>query len=279
MAKVSYGELDKDDATARTRIRHAFLSKVAELAPGVWSELYEATEETYRTLKAEHPEEYFSRDIENFGQWPPIVADRTAEVYDRYPRLSELIDLIDGWANRWNLVSSDPNDPWVVKVVLAHLEYWNTHGREGEYLALGFGGFGPIPMTLNAPPGFQTYNPLLTTRVEYLNIVGADASQRINNDPVLTRMEASQKTASIKSIIESMRSYCDRVEAHFEEAGFVRGGEKRELAQHLEWAVTVRLKAATQASLATEAQKAGRRATPQAVSKAVKQLLRFIGLK
>ncbi len=279
--RLSSGEFDMPDgATGRIIIQNAFLTKVAEIVPEVWPDLYQIARQTYAELKEDYPREYFSQDIERFAV-PPMSRERISPVYARHPRLGDLIDLIDDWARKWNLVTSDPDDPWLIKVVLGHLEYWDATGREGEYLALGFGAFGPIPATPEPPQGLPPYNPLLTFRDEYLGAVREQALRAINDHPLLQHIGDSQKTASINSIVESAATatYCERAEKQFEDAGFIRGDKTRSLALHLDWAVRVQLKIDKQSRIAVDAQLAGRKATPAAVSKAVVKVLKDIGLR
>jgi hypothetical protein len=108
------------------------------------------------------------------------------------------------------------NLPWVLKVTLAHIKFWNTDGRHGEYLALGFGGFGPIPTTLQNPDGLPRYNPLLRTRADYLEIVGQNALLAINEHLLLRRIDDQLKTDCVASLAESAHCYCDEAEAHLE---------------------------------------------------------------
>jgi hypothetical protein len=163
------------------------------------------------------------------------------------------------------------------------LEFWSSQGREGEYLAVGFGGF-IIKPTPTPPDGLPPYNPLLKTREDYLDRVRLDALREMSGQPLLKHGEASQAAALARSIAAAAESYCANVERQFESAGMIRTGERRALPVHREWAVKFQVMGQIQAEIAYETQLAGisdettRKVGPQAVTKAVNIVLADIGL-
>jgi hypothetical protein len=130
--KISYGELDVPErATTKAVLRNGFLGKVKELVPDVFKDLAREAMPIYSRLKAEYPAEYFEKDIEWLAV-PPESSKRTSPIYGRHPTLIDLIERLDAWAQKWNLVACEPNDPWVLRVALAHWSFGPVRGGKAN---------------------------------------------------------------------------------------------------------------------------------------------------
>ncbi len=279
MTRISIGELDMPDkATARIRLQHAFLCEVARLAPAVWVDLHESTQATYRELKDHYPADYLHHDVE-FLCTPPESRAQASKVFSDYPALTKLIEQLDAWAEKWNLTPADPDDAWLSRVAIRQIEFWHEHGRAGEYIGLGLGAIGPIPQAIKPPSGLPGYNPLLQSRAEYQAQVRQQATAEISENDLLNRARRPTRRSYVESIINSTDDYCDHVESSLESAGFPRGEQKRQAMRHIEWAVKATVLGETQTAISRDAQLSGDDVSPQAVSKAIDQVLKAIGLR
>jgi len=106
------------------------------------------------------------------------------------------------------------------------------------------------PDVPKAPDGLPKYDPLAVTLEGYLRTVRQEAQSVIDEHPLLKRGARSYAVSFANTI--AANDYTDEVERCYESAGYRRckKGEKRNLAQHLEWAVKTRVLSHKQADIA-----------------------------
>lgn len=258
--QICYGELDWPDEYSKRRfLRGEFLNAVAEYEPGVCETLY-------------------SEPLVLFGK---LYGDDHNLSWEEYmisakPTGNAFIDSLLNWSQDW-LLDAD----WCREAAYESLIRYRRAQPSGSLSSKQFHHRfdlptrGDLDKTLSPPEGLEEYWPLFLTRDDYLDQVNDRALAEIHSVPLLKLGEISHKRAFVRTILAAAENYCVKVENYLEKEGYVRpkAGEKRNLPQHLEWAVRYQIQELGWSRLAELA-----RVKPSAVQKAVTELLELIDL-
>lgn len=257
--QICYGELDwPDDYSKRRFLRDEFLKAVAECEPGVCEALYGEPLILFGKLGEQ------TIDWEHFE----MAADPTSG--------GPLIDSLLKWSRDWWLDAD-----WCREAAYESLSRYQRAEPSGSVSTDQFHHRFELPtrgdctMTLDPPEGLEEYWPLFYNRDDYLDQVHDQASVEIHAVPLLRLGEPSHRQAFVRTILTAAEKYCAEVEQYLEKEGYVRpkAGEKRNLVQHLEWAVLYQIEGLGWSRIANLAG-----VNPSAVQKAVTELLRLIDL-
>jgi hypothetical protein len=223
--QICYGELDwPDDYSKRRFLRDEFLKAVAECESGVCETLYGEPLVLFGKLDGYEQ----TIDWEHFE----MSADQTSG--------GALIESLLKWPRDWWLDAD-----WCRE---AAYESLSRYQRAEPYESLSSNQFhhrfnlptrGDLDMTLTPPKDLEEYWPLFLSRADYLDQVNDQALAEIHSIEILRLGEISHRRAFVKTIVAAAEKYCVEVENHLEKQGYVRPkvGEKRNLTEHLEWAV------------------------------------------
>jgi hypothetical protein len=279
-SRITYGEFDWPDENVRqSYLRNVFLMAVGEYAPEVWGHLYDKVLPVYNQLRSQHPNLDFQNI--NYSVTSSMSQDLTQPIFLQFGSLALLVRFLEAWQGQHGLIETDAKDRWVLKVALRQLEIWNRlplapdEKPSGPLPIAAFGG--KLVRTPEPPEGWPEYDPIVTTPSEYLSFVHYKAQKAIDEHPILKLGERSHAASFVETITSA---YVDEVERCYEREGYPRSeaGKRRRLAQHLNWTVRTQVMGGSQTELAKEGQRDGQSVTPQAISKAVNQLLRDTGL-
>lgn len=259
--QTCYGELDWSDEYSKRRfLRAEFLKAVAEYEPGVCEALYGEPLVLFGKLEG-YDQTIGWEDFE-------MAADPTSG--------GALIDSLLKWSRDWRLDAE-----WCRE---AAYESLRRYYRAVPPDSLSINEFhyrfdlptrGDLDMSLPPPEGLEEYWPLFVSRDEYLNQVNDQALVEIHGNALLRLGESSHGRAFVKTIVDAAEKYCVEVEDALEKQGYVRpkAGEKRNLTEHLEWAVLYQIEGLGWSRIADLAG-----VNPSAVQKAVTELLKLIDL-
>jgi hypothetical protein len=256
-----YGELDWPDEYSKIRfLREEFLNAVARYEPKVCETLYGEPLILFGRLHREQQ----TLDWEKFG----IAAD--------HPSGAAVIDSLLNWSRDWRLDAD-----WCREAAYESLAHCYCADSSASISLKEFHYRFDLPtrlnldMTLPPPEGLKEYWPHLISRAFYLEQVDDHAEAEIHLDPLLRLGESSHKRAFVKTIVAAAERYCVKVEKYLEKQGYTRPkrGAKRNLTQHLEWAVMYQIKGLGWSQIARLS-----RVKASSVQKQVVELLNFTGL-
>jgi hypothetical protein len=259
--QICYGELDWSDEYSKRRfLRAEFLKAVARIEPDVCEALYGEPLILFAKLGGNDQ----TLGWEDFE----MAADPTGG--------GALTDNLLKWSRDWWLDAD-----WCRE---AGFESLRRYYRAVPSDSLSSNEFhhrfdlptrGDLDLTLPPPEGLEEYWPLFVSRDEYLEQVNDQASAEIHGVALFRLGESSHTRAFVKTIVAAAENYCVEVEKYLEKQGYIRPkvGEKRNLTEHLEWAVLYQIAGLGWSRIAelTGVQ-------PSAVQKAVTELLRLIDL-
>lgn len=252
-----------------------FLLVLDEVEPQVRESLVSEFREVYRALGG-HPEACNSwADLCRFSDEPAATRWSAREV-ELHAHAGELRNGIERWAQRWNLTAE-----WCMAVAFATLQeggFWGDRRKTLCEKTL----FGKMRLMREQerleqsgeagnPEGLPVYDAAISREV-YFERIRVRAAHAIQKDPVLRYGKRPQANKFIESILEHRRivEYCERVE----KLRSFTPKERRELERHLTWAVRFQVKGESQIAIATSDD-----VEPAAVSKAIKPLMRELGLR
>ena len=277
MATIGYAEFDWPDQSARSAsIRNSFLETVRTLAPDVLNQLRDGPYLVYSDIRSRG---LTHKDIVRLAALNPATLAKDANSIrfsteeDSKEWVAVRCDVIGfhtrlrRWATDWHL-----NAVWCLLAVYRTLNTWLNLGESQtlffELLEFGDGFFTPPALPASnflglAYPepaeGLPEYNPLLTFREYYLERIRANGVRH--------------------GLLKVAKAYCEKVEQCHEAAGYPRckPGEKRNLAQHLEWAVRFQVRSESLEEIANTIGDGG--IDKSTVMRGVYDLLGFIGLE
>jgi hypothetical protein len=308
MATLCYGEFDLPDGNAkRAYVRNQFLRAIEAYATGVCPDLYNKAFPHYTEFTATYPHlDWFSTELgdgdasvkpsDSTASDASINRVLTAEVFAGFDlnkleiapdsKVALLCSALRSWAVRWNL-----EEVWIFSCAMKTLEQWSycaEHApkqwasyleRPNERLHFARMSWGGLhrPVVPPPPAGLPDYEPLAVTRISYLSQVSAIAVDAANI-PILRLANIPSPQVVADAAVRATKSYCVEVEKCYEENGLVRcrGNEKRNLSDHLKWAIEFQIKSKTFSEIAEATGKSG--VEPSTVLRAVRELLRLIDL-
>jgi hypothetical protein len=260
MARVCFGEFDwPDDRGKREFLQLLFLDTIAEIDQAPLKQLYAKPFELYRQCCKD-----FKLDYNAIYHWWYLTGAARSMV-------QALNAEIDTWSKAWNLDAK-----WCRQTALASLHAWSCSSREITELFFQHpGGGGGVPTPPDPPEGFPRYVAYMMSRDDYLGWVQSTALQVISDNSLLNHAPRLKAKALAESIARKATSYCRTVEVVYVESGWkrCRKNEKKNLKQHMEWAVRFQVSRKTFNELAAEA-KVGQ----PTVSRAVRDILSILPL-
>lgn len=261
--QVCYGELDFTDLDSRRAfLQDQFLNAIADHAP--------------EAMRA------FGRDVvSGFHKLDKLEKMLTwREINSPYRRSSEVTAVRRGvmsWSRRWNLDNEWYRERLYNELMVQQLRAANrnrTPAPLSDAVLYSVFASDRSNLSIPSPPdGLRNYLPIAETRKDYLQAIEHDALEAFKKSP-LKHVEASQRRATVESIVRNVEAYCAKVEKCYLGANYVRAKEKRNLKEHLRWAVRFQVQNQTLSEIAESD-----RVEVQAVRQAVYGLLNHIRLE
>lgn len=260
MARVCFGEFDwPDERGKREFLQLLFLQTLERVDQAPLKQLYDKPFELYRQCRRD-----FGLDHSAIYFWWGLTGAARSMVQRLYAD-------IDAWSKTRNLDAK-----WCRQTALASLHAWSCSSREiTELIFQHPGGGGGVPTPPEPPEGFPTYVAYMMSRDDYLEWVQSTALQAISDNSLLKCAPHIKAKAFAESIVRKAMPYCRTVEAVYVESGWkrCRRNEKKNLKQHMEWAVKFQVSGKTFNELAEEAN-----VEQPTVSRAVRDILSILPL-
>jgi hypothetical protein len=258
---VPYGELDSEDKLwQRASLRQEFLNAIAQHSVEVFQDLVKIVLPAFLKLG----------DFERMLTWKEICAESSTKA-----KAKLVFEGMNAWAERWNL-------SWCREECYNELmmDYHRETNRDREPAPFDDtildSLFASERWELSAPAspeGFRNYRPTNETRATYLRYVESHSLKAFTDDPRLKNVEASQRAASVASIVKRAETYCAKLEQCYLNSDYTRTEKRRNLDQHLEWLVRISIKRQTLTEVAET-----KSVEVAAVSKAIYHLLQQMDL-
>ncbi len=173
------------------------------------------------------------------------------------------------WSKYWNLDAD-----WFVLRALKTLNSWTKNKilRESLQWSRLLYGMDDPENEPQPPKGFPAWNVLDESAKTYRLKVTNQARNRIIKDEILSQVEASHREHFIRKLDPVVKDYQDQVSQFYKALGY-KPINRYELLKHIEWTVAFQVSRESFINIASSAD-----VERQAVSKAVKSVLRLIGL-
>lgn len=233
--KPSDGEYDWPDGKASSAyLRQHFLSRVRELVPEVFEELYDNTFEIYQEVKPD----YYS-----------FSYNKLRELVKQPESVQKLIRILNQWAQKYNL-----NTKWCLQVAYDSVRAWSFYPeRPVRWPLHSVVLSADYPTDLPEPPeGWAKYDPLTTRRLYYVNYVLEEARKVIQNNPFLKHGEPSHRKYYLDSIAATAEEYCIKIENYLACSGYKPVGQTRNLDRYMNWTVEFQIKRLTLTEIASK---------------------------
>jgi hypothetical protein len=213
---IPYGELDSDKGLwQRASLRQEFLNAIAQHSLEVLQDLVKMVLPAF--LKLGH--------FERMLTWKEICAGSSTNAEAKL-----VFGGMNSWAERWNL--SWCTEEYYNELMMDYHRETNRDKQPAPFdESILDSLFASERWKLSAPTppeGFRNYRPTTETRSSYLRYVESHSLKAFTDDPRLKNVEASQRAASVASIVRRAEAYCAKVEQ-----GYLNGGlyAHRETAQ------------------------------------------------
>jgi hypothetical protein len=173
------------------------------------------------------------------------------------------------WSKYWNL-----DEDWFVLRALKTLNSWtkNKIFRENLQWSYLLNGIDDPENEPQPPKGFPAWNVLDESAKTYQLKITNEAHNRITQDEILSHIEASHRERFIRKLDPVVKDYQDHVSQFYKAFGY-KPVNRQELLKHIEWTVAFQVSSESFTNIASSTD-----VERQAVSKAVKFVLRLIGL-
>jgi hypothetical protein len=265
-------------------VRQSFLHTIRKSAPQVLEELRDETLSLFLTAKREPVANIPRRTKPQAEQLRKKIikgAIESSEIslvrqdfeegeFKLDKQVSAFLQSLFDWSKRWNL-----NADWCLFRAFKTLHSWSRHQSYVEDLQWSTLLFGlddpegePLP-----PEGFPAWNVFEDSRRAFQKMIEDSARNRLINDPLLSKIESSHREDFLRELKPIVKKYQDRVESFYDKKGFERI-KRQELIKHIEWTVDFQVSQMRFREIANNSD-----VEPQAVTKAVKFILKLIDLK
>lgn len=189
--------------------------------------------------------------------------------FDYDQQFSVFLNVLFDWSKHWNLDAD-----WLIFRALKTLNSWSKHRvfRDNLQWASLLYGVDDSENEPQPPKGFPAWNVFDDSAKVYRLKVFKEASKPIIQDAILSQIKASDRRGFICKLNPVIKDYQDRVSQFYKALGY-KPINRQELLKHIEWTVAFQVSRQSFINIASSAD-----VERQAVSKAVKSVLRLIGL-
>ena len=266
------------------QVRHSFLLTIRKRVPLVLEELRDETFKLFLIAKDESADSAPRRTKAEVEQLNRIIVEGTIKSqeiallresfnksqFNHNNQILAVLQSLFEWSKRWNLDAD-----WCLFRALRTLHSWSRHRAYVEDLQWSTLLFGvddpegePLP-----PDGFPAWNVFEDSKRAYQQIIEASARNRLDNDPILSKIESSHRENFLRELKPVVKRYQDKVGRFYDARGYERIN-RLELIKHIGWTVDFQVSQMRFREIANNSNVA-----PQAVSKEVKFILKLIDLK